>query len=366
MSRFFGLVVCLLLSGTVSCQTPERYTLIIDVEPVVEAGLIGQPGEPNHEVMLASYRDYGPLHAMTYYGDFDALVDQHHENLMRLFSDPEAALDQWRGCSMFQHRGGLGHSLVGRNYDNVFTDLLVGWFYPVDGYASITFVPLMKFGFDAGREFVADNQQHMQLLLYAPIVSIEGMNEQGVTVTLAGLDRRSVEQLPDRESRFLRHLVREILDHAANVDDAVEIASGYNVFDAGPEVISNHIFVADPRTGSAVLEWKDGLMQVVPAEENRQIVTNSELFDIPEQQRRDNCDRYRTIYKELSGAEGPMEWTTAMDVLARVEQNNRQYVIEGRRLRISTQWSAVFDQESKEIYLCLHRDFETVYRLRFP
>ncbi len=192
------------------------------------------------------------------------------------------------------------------------------------------------------------------------------MNEKGVTVTLASLDRRTVEQLPDKEPRFLIHLVREILDHAADLDEAVKIASGYNVFDNGREIISHHIFVTDPQSGSVVLEWKDGRMHVVPDGENWQIVTNSDLLDVSEERRRGNCDRYNTIYKQLSGHVGPLQWTTAMDALGRAAQNNRLYVIEGRRLRISTQWSAVFDLGSKEALVCLHRDFETVYRFRFP
>ena len=40
--------------------------------------------------------------------------------------------------------------------------------------------------------------------------------------------------------------------------------------------------------------------------------------------------------------------------------------IDGRRLRVSTQWSAVFDVESREALVCVHRDYSTVYRFRFP
>lgn len=82
MSRLHCSIICLLLIGVVSCDAPERYTRIVDVEPVVDTKLIGQSGEPNFEVMLVSYKNYGPVHAMTYYGDFDEFVDGHHKQLM--------------------------------------------------------------------------------------------------------------------------------------------------------------------------------------------------------------------------------------------------------------------------------------------
>jgi len=357
-------LTCALLLGVVSCDTSDRYTRIIDVEPIVIAELRGQAGEPDFEAMKASYQNFGPVHAMTYYGDFDEFVDGHHKQILQYFANPDASLEQRRNCSMFQYGRSIGRTVVGRNYDNVFTELLVGWFYPVNGYASITFIPLSELGFNEERKLSADNEYHRHVLLNGPIVSIEGMNEKGVTVTLASLDRRTVEQMPEKEPRFLIHLVREILDHAADLDEAVEIASRYNVFDNGREIISHHIFIADPRSGSVVLEWKDGLMHVVPDGENWQIVTNSDLLEISEEQRRKSCDRYDTIYKRLYGHVGPLQWTEAMDALGRAAQNNRLYVIDGRRLRVSTQWSAIFDLESREALVCLHRDFERVYRFR--
>lgn len=365
-ARHFILFLLSVWVTTASCEAPERYTTVVDVEPIVDYEVMGQSGDPNFPVMLASYQNHGPVHAMSYYGDFDEFVEQHHQQLLEYLSKPQAALEQRHDCSMFQYHHDAESSIVGRNFDNVFTDLLVGWFFPQRGYASIAFVPLFELGFNKENRFDLENPQHRQVLLNAPIVSIEGVNEHGVTVTLASLDRRKVKQMPDREPRFLIHLVREILDHAATVEEAVGIASRYNVFDNGREVISHHIFVAGPRSGSVVLEWKDGQMHVVPDGDHWQIVTNSELLAVSEQQRRRNCSRYETIYEQLSEQIGALPWTSGMDALARAAQDNRVYVLDGERRRISTQWSAIFDLQAKEVRVCLHRDFSKVYRFRFP
>ena len=153
---------------------------------------------------------------------------------------------------MFAHRTGRSTGLVGRNFDNRDTQVLAGWFYPTNGYASVALLPLSDLGYTPDDPFDPASEQNRRTLLYAPVMAIEGMNEKGVTVTLASLGRREVTLVPGRESRFLIHLVREILDQAASVNEAVSIAEKYNIFDNGAEVISHHIFLTDPHSGSGL------------------------------------------------------------------------------------------------------------------
>jgi choloylglycine hydrolase len=358
-----GLLLLLLLL-VASCGTEDRYLEVVDVAPMVDA-VLGDPGDPvDWESLLDTYRNHGPLHVMTFAGDFSALMQLYHGQILQYYADPAHAGGTHTNCSMFRYASG-DTSVVGRNFDNVDTELLAAWFYPADGHPSITFVPLMELGFNPESPFDPDDAGHRRRLTTAPVVSIGGMNARGVTVTLASLDRRAVAQHDDREPKHFLHLVREILDQAADLDEALAIAYRYDVFDNGLEVISHHVFVTDP-DGSAVLEWHDGVMQVVREEGPAQVVTNSDLLDVPERARRNMCPRYRTLARRLGAWEDTPGWRTAMDALAAAAQENRRYVLEGEERRISTQWSAVFVPESREIYLCLHRDWSTVYRLRFP
>lgn len=264
---------------------------------------------------------------------------------------------------MFEYRTGRESGLVGRNFDNRDSQVLAGWFFPAAGYASVALLPLADLGYTPAEPFDPAVEQHRKTLLYAPVMAIEGMNEMGVTVTLASLKRRAVTQDPARESRFLIHLVREILDQAGSVHEAVSIAEKYNVFDNGREVVSHHIFLADPHSGSAVLEWRDGVMYLVKDPGNWQVVTNSDMFEVPLAQRRHACDRYDRLCRAMIRQEETMTWQEAMDALADAKQKNRTYVIDGQKLKVSTQWSAVFDTGKREIYLALAGDYRKVYRL---
>lgn len=51
-------------------------------------------------------------------------------------------------------------------------------------------------------------------------------------------------------------MLRLILDYADNVEEAVEIASGYDLHDSAKT--SYHYMVADASGKSAILEWVDG------------------------------------------------------------------------------------------------------------
>jgi choloylglycine hydrolase len=301
---------------------------------------------------------------MTYNGSFDAIMEGQHRQILNLYKAFPEGIERKRGCSMYRYGVGSG-GMVGRNFDNVFSELLVAYYYPSDGYASLGFVPLTEIGFNDDNRFDAENPSHRRALFIGPAVTIEGINEKGVTVTLASLDKQKVRQDPDRKPRFLIHLVREILDHAASLDEAIAIAGKYNVFDNGREIISHHIFVADPG-GSAVLEWRDGEMEVVRDQGDWQVVTNSPLFEVGDKRRRKACPRYGSLARTLSGAGDTFTWSQGMDTLTKTVQRNRHYNLDGENLRISTQWSTVFDLEQLTAYVCLGGDFAKVYKLDFP
>jgi hypothetical protein len=354
-----------LVSCVAACNATDHYVEIVDVQPVIEVEHLGATGEPPWDEILGSLRSHGPVHAIAFYGDHDPQVQQHHREILRYLGTPGTQLDYHTGCSMFHFAAGDSTDLVGRNFDNVFADLLVGWFYPPDGYPSITLFPLHLFGFDENVRFDSGNPAHRNLVLGAPRTSVEGMNEAGVSITLASLHRSPVSQVPGREPRFFLHLVREILDHAGSVEEAIAITERYNVFDNGRAIISHHMLVAGPGEESVVLEWRDGDMHVVRDGPQRQVVTNSDMLDVSQRARRENCPRYRRIAYTLDDLE-KMDWRQGLDVLASASQEGGEYVIDGRRMLISTQWSAMFDLRAREILLCMHRDYGTVYRLRFP
>ena len=358
-----GLFLLMLLAA---CDGGSRYSEVILVTPQFEREVLENPPHKLSErnaATLATFQSYGDLQVMTYCGDFDQVVDFQHHQLMSEFVGGGAGAGTPRVCSMFEYRTGRDSGLVGRNFDSRETQVLAAWFYPTEGYASVALLPLADLGYTPERPFDPANEQHRKNLLYAPVMTIEGMNEKGVVVALASLGRRPVTQDSTRKPRFLIHLVREILDHAGSVYEAVAIAEKFNVFDNGREAVSHQILLADSHSGSVVLVWRDGLMHLIKDTGTWQVVTNSDMFEVSLADREHSCKRYKSLSRIMAAQEDGMTWQEAMDALSEVKQKNKSCDLDGERWRVSTQWSAVFDTDQREIHLVLAGDYNRVYRL---
>lgn len=362
---------CLLLLTTISlagCQDNSPAVVVSVVSPAPPLELLeANSRDDDFQFILDSYARTGDLHTVTLCGDFQQLIDVQHWGIMMEMDRREPRNPPNRhGCSMFQCRTNSGSTLLGRNFDHKSGDLLAAWCYPDSGYTSLSFIPMNQWGFNDENLFDPDNPQHKRHLINGSVTTIEGMNEKGVTITLASLDKQETEADPFREPRFLIHLVREILDHAANLDEAVAIASKYNIFDNGHHIITHHIFLADPVSGSAVIEWQDGRMKVLASGPDPQVITNTPMCGVDDDHLRRSCRRYRSIAQALDQADTDFDWQAGMNALAGAAQHNATFIIEGERWRVSTQWSAVFDMTALQAYVCLDRDFGTVYKLKVP
>jgi hypothetical protein len=104
-------------------------------------------------------------------------------------------------------------------------------------------------------------------------------------------------------------------------------------------------------------------MHVIPADTNWQAATNSPLFERTESMRSGACPRYTRLRRTLRKTSNAMSWQQAMDLLAEVVQRNHTYTLNGRRQRVNTEWSVVFDLNQHQIYLCTDMNFETVYTI---
>lgn len=256
-TRFFALLTILLtISACTNKPDPDIASERIAVKPIVNvAGFDSTAVEPDFQVMLDSFQDFGSFYTRTIYGNYSELVAFHQQQIQEYFqSDAYEKRKMSVHCSMFSYFGNPDSMLYGRNFDNVETELLVGFYFPTGKHASIGFTPLTEFGFNQARPFDPANLEHRQTLLQCPIATIEGINEKGVVVSLASMTPQPVYQDATKSSKFLIHLIREILDEADDVAEAVEIADRYNVFDNGPQLISHHIFIAGSEGTSVILE----------------------------------------------------------------------------------------------------------------
>lgn len=355
-----------LLIALVSCclvHSAEVNDLeIITVEPAIDGAAIAEPqGNPDLKKTLASLKEVDGLYVMTFYGDYTQMVNHFHERM--LMSAVVGTIVKRRYCSLFSYFGDRENPLFGRNFDNVDTHLLVCYYFPENGYASIAFTPMKDLGVDGNTKLNMDSSFQKMKLANCPCMSIEGMNEKGVCLALASIESVEYEPEENKKSKWLITLMREILDQAANVDEAVRIARSYNVFDNGLNVLSHHILVADPGGRSAVLEHDGRTMRVIPMEGDWQAATNWKLFDVPVERTRKNCARFRTATDILKTAGDSMTWKEGLNLLDRVAQHDVEYVIRGEKITVNTEWSAVFNMKKREVYISLDMNYDKVFKL---
>ena len=254
-------------------------------------------------------------------------------------TDPEIA------CSSFTATSESGDKLFGRNYDFSKTNTCVVKTQANEGrHASISCVDLQFLGIDVDKN--VEGLMDKFTCLAATYAPLDGINDAGVScgiyMTYQG-DEETVatDQNTEKPDFTSTTLLRLILDYADNVDEAVEIASSYDLHDSAKT--SYHYMVADASGKSAILEWtaetdksdNDGskrTLKVIYNDDDKhigelegstdyQVITNFVLqpdyYKDSESDEKNGADRYDRIYEELNKTNGIVkDENAAMDILA--------------------------------------------------
>jgi uncharacterized protein YceK len=217
---------------------------------------------------LEQVDDY-PLYTMRYYGAYSQRASSKEVRWLVSTASPPA----W-ACSLFAALGDADDKLYGRNFDWEYSPALLLFTDPPDGYASVSMVNIAYFGFDGDRggTLLDLPLAERRSLLDAPFLPFDGMNEHGLVVGMAAVPSGQMRPDPDKETIGSLGVIREILDHARNVDEAVAILSSYNVdMEGGPSI---HYLIADQSGRSALVEFYQGEMVVIPNETDWHLATN--------------------------------------------------------------------------------------------
>ncbi|MCK4696147.1 MAG: linear amide C-N hydrolase, partial [Candidatus Cloacimonetes bacterium] len=190
--------------------------------------------------------------------------------------------------------------------------------------------------------------------LRSPYFAADGMNSMGVAAGLAYVQEVDVLIDTEKDTIFITRWVREILDHAANVEEAIEISNSYNIIDNffGQNTLCHHLLVTDSSGNSVILEYHDGQFMAINPEVNWQVLTNIPIYNVPLQQLFALCYRYELLYNALEVQNGEIvDWRNGLDILELTTWGN---------LANGTQWSNLFDLNENVMYLSLYRDFENI------
>jgi hypothetical protein len=285
---------------------------------------------------LEKIDDY-PFYTMYYYGDYEY---------------PQTG-STWSGgsdfaCSLFAALGEGSDRLYGRNFDWDYSPVLLLITDPPDGYASAAMVDLTFLGISPSvtRTLIDLPLGERTDLLSAPSMPFDGMNEYGLTIGMAAVPDEFMDDTSFDTSKPTIGsigIIRQSLDHARDVDEALKIFEQYNIdFGGGPPI---HYLLADPSGKAVLIEFYQGEMIQLPNEAAWHMATNH-LRCIAEGD--GGCPRYRTISARLTNSNGKLDPQAAMQLLSEVKQG-------------MTQWSTVYNMTSGDINVAIAGIYDNVY-----
>jgi hypothetical protein len=150
---------------------------------------------------------------------------------------------------------------------------------------------------------------------------------------------------PNKETIGSLRVIRKMLDHASNVDEALAILQSYNVDMEGDVPI--HYLMADSSGRSLLVEFYQGEMVVISNETPWHQATNFLRSSVGESAE-GVCPRYDKISQRLTEAKGQLTVQDAMDLLADVSQG-------------VTQWSVVYGMSSGDVNVVMGQKYDNVH-----
>jgi len=287
-----------------------------------------------------------PLYSMYYSGRYPS---DRASNLLPS-EDTRPAVD-W-ACSLFTVLLDEEHLMFGRNFDWPFSPALLLFTDPPDGYASVSMVDIEYLGFVGKSAYNLTDlpPEELKSLLDAPYLPFDGMNEHGLAVGMAAVPDGDTPNDASKETIGSIAVIREMLDHARTVEEAIGIMRSYNIdFGGGPTI---HYLLADSNGESALVEYYAGEMRIIESDQPWHSATNflQSSVETPEDR---HCWRYNKINSRLNETQGMLTTTAAMELLAAVAQEN-------------TQWSVVYDLARGEASVVMGRNYADLYTFKMP
>jgi len=245
--------------------------------------------------------------------------------------------------------------LYGRGFDWEYSPAILLFTDPPNGFASVSMVDFAYLGFASPAQ--ARGLMDLPLtkrvtLLNAPFIPFDGMNECGLAIGMAAVPGSEMPYDPDKETIGSLRAIREMLDHACNVDAAIAVLQKYNVdMGGGPPI---HYLIADRAGRSVLVEFYRGEMAIIPNQGAWHLATNF-LRAAAGKDPQGECPRYDKINARLTETGGQATSQDAMDLLRQVSQP-------------STQWSIVYGMSSGDVNVAMGREYDDVHtlHLRLP
>ena len=278
-------------------------------------------------------------------------------------------------CTSFQAKNAEGDGyFYGRNYDYFKNPTLVTFSYPKNGYASIGISDMSHFGYKLDKLPTSFFSKLLCLAsIYAPV---DGINEKGLCTSIMALPKQPSQQNTGKHKVGTSVIMRLFLDRCATVDEALELVSQLDICHDVAVGSGYHYMVADANGDCAVIEFdkEDGWKTMVVRKgegENSMLVTNHLLSpkyytEIPDQSvgnmHSRSWWRYETAGAYLQERDGALTRGEAQECLSLVHWKDLLWD-DGVTVE-DTQYSAVYDQSTKELFIRDWSDYDTTHHFK--
>ena len=245
-------------------------------------------------------------------------------------------------CSSFYAENEAGEKIFGRNFDHPESDTVVVYSYPKNGYASIGITTPYVAGIGSGEGMIpSDSPAGRVIMAVLPYLIFDGINEKGLGVSTLSVYTGELHQDTGKPDIMFYSSVRILLDKCADVDEALELLSRYDMHcDYG---ISGHLLIMDRSGRSVVVEWLDNEMVVTEtAYVANDVVAPGEHFH----EGSDDCRR-EILCDCLTECGGIVDYASAMKFLADASQKD------------FTEWSAVYNLDRFDVRIINDEDYQS-------
>ena len=350
------IMLVLLVFLVTACDTPghqqavttpslfEPEGILETLTPLSESEDSGYSPEQVASLESLEMMDDYPLYSMHYYAVYET-VEVGELNFQATEEGGQQNGYGW-ACSLFASFNDPVNKLYGRNFDWEFSPAVLLYTDPPDGYASVSMVDIAYLGFGGSRahQLLDLPLSELDSLLSAPYLPFDGMNEYGLAVGMAAVPATEQPDRPELETIDSLMVIRLMLDHARNVDEALTIFNQYNLdWGSGPAL---HYLIADRTGRSLLLEYWGGETIVFEIQGSWQAATNFLQSAYPEDLS-GNCHRYDAISEALRRSKESFTAKDALQLLADVSQPN-------------TQWSVVYGLSDGTIRIVMGQVYEQV------
>ena len=183
--------------------------------------------------------------------------------LMDQQSSKSVSLAYDAGCSAFAAPDkSTGNYLMGRNFDfnhwdkdsnRIDIPVIVVHTAPKGGKKSVSFVDGTFVYYKKG--FYTDGESDLSMLMAAPYLLLDGINEDGFAISVLKLDGKPTRQTDtSKKTVFTTVAMRMLLDRASTVKEATDMLDKYNMC-MDTDTASYHFFMADATGDYAIVEY---------------------------------------------------------------------------------------------------------------